>query len=290
MVEVVTVGRDGMLGMSAVLNGDPSPVTTMVQAETDICYGMSAKAFRQEMDRRGAFYELLTRYRQPLVGFIMQSTACTLSTQSSNGCRAGSDSVTDGRMTGRHRLTAQADVLPQAPGDARLRVGELDALGPNATMPTDDSSLRIHQRDATRGPRQVVPDAIALRPDPAGAAAASTAGIPNARPVAQFESSAAMLHRPKQSPATIEGTEHLGAYGGFGPKSVGAVCVPSDFTVVFEVPPGILGPRNGQVVVDLIEPGSDAEPLAHPAEEVARRLCRRGPTCDGQNLPDISQK
>ena len=28
------------------------------------------------MDRRGAFYELLTRYGQALVGFIMQSTAC----------------------------------------------------------------------------------------------------------------------------------------------------------------------------------------------------------------------
>src|SRR5258706_19754 len=48
----------------------------MVQAETDMCYTMSSKAFRQEMDRRGAFYDLLTRYGQALVGFIMQSTAC----------------------------------------------------------------------------------------------------------------------------------------------------------------------------------------------------------------------
>lgn len=47
-----------------------------VQAETDVCYTMSAKAFRQEMDRRAAFYELLTRYGQALVGVIMQSTAC----------------------------------------------------------------------------------------------------------------------------------------------------------------------------------------------------------------------
>ena len=37
---------------------------------------MSAEAFRREMDRRDAFYELLTRYSQALVGFIMQSTAC----------------------------------------------------------------------------------------------------------------------------------------------------------------------------------------------------------------------
>jgi len=76
MVEVATIGREGMLGMFAVLDGNPSPAATMVQAETDVCYTMSAKAFRQEMDRRRAFYELVTRYGQALVGFIMQSTAC----------------------------------------------------------------------------------------------------------------------------------------------------------------------------------------------------------------------
>jgi CRP-like cAMP-binding protein len=76
MVEVATIGREGMLGMSAVLNGDPSPAAAMVQAETDECYTMSPGAFRQEMDRRGAFYELVTRYGQALVGVIMQSTAC----------------------------------------------------------------------------------------------------------------------------------------------------------------------------------------------------------------------
>jgi CRP-like cAMP-binding protein len=76
MVEVATIGREGMLGLPAVLAGDLSPAATMVQAETDVCYTMSPKAFRQEMDRRGAFYELLTRYGQALVGFIMQSTAC----------------------------------------------------------------------------------------------------------------------------------------------------------------------------------------------------------------------
>jgi CRP-like cAMP-binding protein len=37
---------------------------------------MAADTFRREMDRRDAFYHLLTRYAQALVGFIMQSTAC----------------------------------------------------------------------------------------------------------------------------------------------------------------------------------------------------------------------
>ena len=36
---------------------------------------MKADAFRREMDRRGAFYELLTRYIQAPFGFVIRSTA-----------------------------------------------------------------------------------------------------------------------------------------------------------------------------------------------------------------------
>jgi CRP-like cAMP-binding protein len=76
MVEVATVGREGMVGVTAALDGSPVSSATIVQGETDICYRMTAEAFRREMDRRGAFYELLTLYSQALVGVIMQSTAC----------------------------------------------------------------------------------------------------------------------------------------------------------------------------------------------------------------------
>jgi CRP-like cAMP-binding protein len=76
MVEVATVGREGMLGMSAVFNGDLSPSATMVQAETDRCYAMPIAAFRDEMNRHEAFYSLITRYTRAMVGVIMQSTAC----------------------------------------------------------------------------------------------------------------------------------------------------------------------------------------------------------------------
>jgi CRP-like cAMP-binding protein len=47
-----------------------------VQGATDICYRMTIGAFQHEMARRGAFYDLLTRYSQALVGTMMQSTAC----------------------------------------------------------------------------------------------------------------------------------------------------------------------------------------------------------------------
>lgn len=76
MVEVATIGREGMVGMSAVLERKTGSSASIVQGETDTCYRMTADAFRQEMDRRGAFYEVLTHYAQALVGFVMQSTAC----------------------------------------------------------------------------------------------------------------------------------------------------------------------------------------------------------------------
>ena len=76
MVEVATIGREGVVGITAVVQSNPVSSTSMVQGETDTCYRMNADVFRREMDRRGVFYELLTHYGQALVGFIMQSTAC----------------------------------------------------------------------------------------------------------------------------------------------------------------------------------------------------------------------
>src|SRR5262249_15966164 len=54
-------------------------------------------------------------------------------------------------------------------------------------------------------------------------------------------------------------TEHLGYQMGHGPKRVVAIDDPADFSGVVEVAPGILGPRDGNVVVDLVEP--NREPL-----------------------------
>ena len=76
MVEVTTIGREGMVGISAVLDGGPSASAAMVQAETDTCYAMAVDAFRSEMHLGGNFCSLLTRYAHALVGVIMQSTAC----------------------------------------------------------------------------------------------------------------------------------------------------------------------------------------------------------------------
>ncbi len=76
MVEVATIGREGAVGVAAILDHSPTPSVSMVQAHIDPCFRMTAEAYRREMDRRGRFYELMTHYLQALIGFVMQSTAC----------------------------------------------------------------------------------------------------------------------------------------------------------------------------------------------------------------------
>jgi hypothetical protein len=74
-------------------------------------------------------------------------------------------------------------------------------------------------------------------------------------------------HQPLTGP--FRGSEQLGAYSGHGPKSVGAVCDPAAFTGVVEVAPGVLGPRDGAVTVDLVEPGH--EPMGFPWTQIVTR-------------------
>ena len=76
MVEVATIGREGLVGVSAVLDGTPVTSAAMVQGETDTCYRMKVEAFRREIDRHGAFHELMTHFAQALFGFVAQSTVC----------------------------------------------------------------------------------------------------------------------------------------------------------------------------------------------------------------------
>jgi CRP-like cAMP-binding protein len=76
MVEIATIGSEGMVGVFAAGDGHVAPSAAMVQAEMSRCYRLPASVFRREMDRRGGFYDLLTRYAHAHVAFIMQSTAC----------------------------------------------------------------------------------------------------------------------------------------------------------------------------------------------------------------------
>jgi CRP-like cAMP-binding protein len=76
MIEVATVGREGMVGVTALSDGTSPTSATMVQGEADLCYEMTVDAFRQEMNGRGAFHDIITRYIEAHIGVVMQSTAC----------------------------------------------------------------------------------------------------------------------------------------------------------------------------------------------------------------------
>jgi hypothetical protein len=62
------------------------------------------------------------------------------------------------------------------------------------------------------------------------------------------------LAQQRQPLQTFKGSEHLGMYSGHG-KGNGAVCDPNAFDGVVIVEPGILGPANSSVGIDLLEAG-----------------------------------
>jgi len=80
-----------------------------------------------------------------------------------------------------------------------------------------------------------------------------------------------VLRPQKRQPLTgaFSGIENLVTFAGYGPKSVGAICDPTAFSGVVEISSGILGPRDGQITVDLSEP--DWQPADIPWITVARR-------------------
>jgi hypothetical protein len=73
-----------------------------------------------------------------------------------------------------------------------------------------------------------------------------------------------MLQKRQPLTGAFKGCEHMGMFGGHGPKTIGAICNPANFSEVIEVEPGILGPRDGSVAADLVEPGCEPLELFNP--------------------------
>jgi CRP-like cAMP-binding protein len=78
MVEIATIGREGMVGLAASRHGQLAICSSMVQAHMDVCFQMPAVAFQHEMARRDAFFDLLSDYGTAHLGFVGQSTACNI--------------------------------------------------------------------------------------------------------------------------------------------------------------------------------------------------------------------
>jgi CRP-like cAMP-binding protein len=76
MVEVATIGNEGVVGVTAMLGENIAPGEAFVQVPNGSAQTMSIVSFRRELDRRGPFYDLMGRYAQALQALIMQSAAC----------------------------------------------------------------------------------------------------------------------------------------------------------------------------------------------------------------------
>ena len=76
MVEVGTIGNEGMVGMSVYFGGQLLELLTVVQVPGPGAHVMRAGVFAAEMERRGPLYELVRRYSQALLALMTQSVAC----------------------------------------------------------------------------------------------------------------------------------------------------------------------------------------------------------------------
>jgi len=76
MVEIATVGDEGVVGIDVVFGAERLSGETMIQVpDTDIEV-LPVAIFKREMERRGPFYECVHRYSQGFMIQMMQSTAC----------------------------------------------------------------------------------------------------------------------------------------------------------------------------------------------------------------------
>ena len=78
MVEIATVGREGMVGVAALSRGQISVCSSMVQAHMDVCFRMPFLAFQKEMGRHEAFFDLVTDYVVAHQGCTAQAAACNI--------------------------------------------------------------------------------------------------------------------------------------------------------------------------------------------------------------------
>jgi CRP-like cAMP-binding protein len=76
MVEIATVGDEGVVGINALFGDGAIIGETMMQVPDTNAEVMSVERFRSELDRKGALFEGVQRYSQAFLSLMMQSAAC----------------------------------------------------------------------------------------------------------------------------------------------------------------------------------------------------------------------
>jgi CRP-like cAMP-binding protein len=75
-VEVATIGNEGMTGISAIFGGAHAVSTVVVQLPGTAAEALPIEIFSAEITRRGALYQLASRYANARLALVMQSAAC----------------------------------------------------------------------------------------------------------------------------------------------------------------------------------------------------------------------
>jgi len=74
MVEMATVGNEGLVGITACFGEGLEPGEAIVPEGS--AQVLDAAVFRAEMERRGALHDAVNRYAQAYMIFLSQSVAC----------------------------------------------------------------------------------------------------------------------------------------------------------------------------------------------------------------------
>jgi CRP-like cAMP-binding protein len=75
-VEVLTIGREGMIGFELMMGSTVASVDAFVQVAGGVAQRLPADAFRREMDRKGSFFRIVSVYARAALGQIVQTAAC----------------------------------------------------------------------------------------------------------------------------------------------------------------------------------------------------------------------
>jgi CRP-like cAMP-binding protein len=76
MVEIATVGDEGLLGINALFGDGLMMGETMMQVPDTDAEVLSVAIFRRELERKEAFFDCVQRYSQGFLSLMMQSAAC----------------------------------------------------------------------------------------------------------------------------------------------------------------------------------------------------------------------
>jgi CRP-like cAMP-binding protein len=77
MIEVAAIGDEGMVGIEAFFtDAAVSTGEKMVQVTDHSADRLAIEPFRRELDRRGAFHDIIGRYAQAKIGVFVQTAAC----------------------------------------------------------------------------------------------------------------------------------------------------------------------------------------------------------------------